>query len=228
MGEGFQFLDIIFFALVAGFILLRLRNTLGKRTGNERPPPPFGGGESPEGGRDNVVRLPGRAPEDAAGSPPEDAALEPKVRAGVEAIRATDPAFSVNDFLGGARSAYEMIVHSFAVGDTDTLRPLLSNEVFGRFAAEIERREKAGETQETTLVGIEEAELAEASVDGRTAEVTVRFKSEMVGATRDAKGEVIDGDPRAPRKVIDIWTFARNLKSSDPNWSLIRTRSGDA
>jgi predicted lipid-binding transport protein (Tim44 family) len=223
MGEGFQFLDILLFALVAAFILLRLRNTLGKRTGNERPP--IFGGPAPETdaqGNDNVVQLPDRR-SDAAEAEPSDPALA----AGLREIRKLDREFSLSGFVEGARNAYEMIVHSFAVGDLDTLRPLLSPEVFGNFATEIERREKAGETLENTLVAIATADAVEIKVEGRTAEVTVKFKSEMISVTRDAKGQVVDGDPRAVRKVVDIWTFARNLRSSDPNWNLIKTQSGE-
>lgn len=224
MGEGFQFLDILLFALVAAFILLRLRNTLGKRTGNERPPI-FGGPSAPSDnvGPDNVIPLPGRPGDGQA-----DAPSDPAVANGLAALRAIDRDFTIANFVEGARNAYEMIVHSFAVGDLDTLRPLLSTEVFGNFAAEVERREKAGETIESTLVAISAADVTEIKVEGRTAEVTVKFQSEMISVTRDAKGNIVDGDPRTVRKIVDIWTFARNLRSSDPNWNLIKTRSGDA
>lgn len=224
MGEGFQFFDILLFALVAAFILLRLRNTLGKRTGNERPPI-FGGSSNPKdgGGADNVVQLPGRQDADGQAEP-----QDPAIAAGLRDVRALDRDFTIANFVDGARNAYEMIVHSFAVGDLDTLRPLLSTEVFGNFAAEVERREKAGETLENTLVVISGADVVEIKVDGRMAEVTVKFLSEMISVTRDAKGNVVDGDPRVARKNVDIWTFARNMRSNDPNWNLIKTRSGEA
>ncbi|MBM3568992.1 MAG: Tim44 domain-containing protein [Alphaproteobacteria bacterium] len=225
MGDGFQFYDIILLALIAGFILLRLRNTLGKRSGFERPPTPPGG-ERDEAGRagqgDNVIALPG------AEAPSEDDKLPAEAARAVGEIRAVDPGFEVDEFLSGARAAYEMVVAAFAQGDLDTLRGLLSNEVFANFAGAIEARDRAGEKLETTLVGIDAAELIEGSVRGRMAELTVRFASAMISVTRDAQGQAIDGDPKATRKVIDVWTFGRNLKSSDPNWSLIATRSEDA
>lgn len=221
MGDGFNVLEILLLAMVAGFIVLRLRSVLGRRTGAEprRPPVNGPGGNPPAGERapGNVIPLPGRPT-------PAPETFEGPAAAGLTKIRGADPAFDPGEFLNGAKGAYEMIVTAFAKGDIGTLRALLGDEVYRSFAAAIEDRQKRGETHETTLVGIKEAEIVEADVTGtRMAEVTVRFVSELVNATRDKEGQLIGGNPNAVEETIDIWTFARNLRSSDPNWQLIAT-----
>ena len=120
-----------------------------------------------------------------------------------------------------------MIITGFSQGDTKTLRPLLSNDVYEDFAGAIKRREEAKENLETTLVGIKEAEVIEAELQGKTAFVTVKFVTEQVNVTKDAKGEVVDGDPSHVATITDIWTFARNTRSRDPNWTLVATRSSN-
>jgi predicted lipid-binding transport protein (Tim44 family) len=224
MGDGFQFLDILLLGAIAGFIALRLRAVLGQRTGHEqkRRRPPYAdkdgqkdqaGRDEAEGDGDNVVALPprGTAPAD----PAQDAALAP--------LRAADPAFDAAEFLGGAKAAYEMVVTAFAAGDKETLRPLLSREVFNDFAGAIDERAKRGETMETTFVGLRGAGIIETQVNNRIAEVTVKFESELISVTKDAQGHVISGHANSVDQVTDIWTFARDLRSRDPNWTLIAT-----
>jgi len=231
--EGFGFLDIIFFAIVAAFIVLRLRSVLGRRTGHE-PPPTQGSmfGRRPDSVEDNVISLPERGaavPVEAAGDAAmSDVPAEEGVTAmagGLGDIKLADPSFDTNEFLSGASVAYEMIVVSFANGDVDTLKPLLTGDVYANFAGAIQDREARGETLETTLVAINSAEVIEARTEGRSAEVTVKFVSESVNVTRDAAGEAVSGDPRAVEKVTDIWTFARDTRGNDPNWRLIATSS---
>lgn len=229
MGDGVQFFDIIIFAAIAVFLGLRLRSVLGRRTGNERQRDPFKPlAPREEGGRDKIIPLPDRprantnepAPA-AAGAPAEAAPALP----GIDQIRAAEPSFSPGGFLGGARAAFEMIVGAYAAGDAATLRPLLSDEVFENFNGAIKARNRAKETLETTLVGIGSADIVEAELHGRTALVTVKFVSEQVNVTRDAEGKVVDGDPATVAKVTDIWTFSRNTRARDPNWTLVATRS---
>ena len=223
MGEGFQFLDIIFFAMVAAFILLRLRSVLGRRTGREKSPREMLSRDSNE---DNVVPLPDRSEwgdETSLEAGSEEG--EMLMTAGLTQVKVADPQFNETDFLAGSRVAYEMTVTSFAGGDTDTLRPLLNDEVYKNFATAIQEREQRGETLESTLLAIKTAEIIEANMSGDVAAITVKFVSEMVNLTRDAEGEIISGDPRDVREVTDIWTFARNTKARDPNWILIATRS---
>jgi predicted lipid-binding transport protein (Tim44 family) len=228
MGDGLAFFDIIFFALVAGFLILRLRSVLGRRTGNEnrerwtprlpqRAPTKPGVNPAPAGDRplpDNVTPLPGREPVAASGSP-LDAALTQ--------IRLADTAFDPPRFAEGAKAAFEMIVLAFAQGDTAALRPLLADDVYENFTAAIKGRQDAKQTLETTLIGIKTAEIVEARMEGRMAFVTVKFVSEQVNVTRNAAGEVVDGDANRVTAVTDIWTFARNTRASDPNWVLVQT-----
>lgn len=226
MGDGLAFFDIVFFALVAGFLILRLRSVLGRRTGNENrerwtprlpqrapvKPAPGPSGERPL--PDNVTPLPGREPVSTGGSP-LDAALTQ--------IRLADSSFDPQQFTGGAKAAFEMIVTAFAQGDTAALRPLLADDVYDNFAAAIKGRQDAKQVLETTLIGIKAADIIEARMEGRTAYVTVKFISEQVNVTRNAAGEVVDGDANRVAAVTDIWTFARNTRASDPNWALVQT-----
>ncbi len=225
MGDGLAFFDIIFFALVAGFLILRLRSVLGRRTGNEtrerwtarlptRGPTAPGTAERPPA--DKVAVLPTRpAAPGAAAASPLDAALAQ--------IRQADPNFEPSRFLEGARAAFDMIVSAYAHGDTATLRPLLSNDVFDNFAAAIKGRQDAKQTLETTLIGLKSTDILEARMEARTAFVTVKFVSEQVNVTRNANGEIVDGEPNHVATVTDVWTFARNTRASDPNWALVQT-----
>jgi predicted lipid-binding transport protein (Tim44 family) len=221
MSNGFPFIDIIFFAAVALFIAFRLRNVLGRRTGHERRPEASTVTPRP---RDNVVSLPGREEqEEAVFSHIDDADL----RHGLTAIRRADPDFDLEGFLMGARQAFEMIVDAFARGDTEALRPLLADDVYGGFAEAIEQRRRAGETLETEVVAIKQAEAVEARMDGSWAHVSVRFVSDQVNVTRDAEGNILDGDPEQLAEIVDVWTFARDTSTRDPNWELVSTGVGE-
>jgi len=123
----------------------------------------------------------------------------------------------------GARQAFEMIVDAFARGDTEALRPLLADDVYGGFAEAIEQRREAGETLETEVVAIKQAEAVEARMDGPHAYVTVRFVSDQVNVTRDAEGNIVDGDPDQLAEIVDLWTFGRDTSTRDPNWELVST-----
>ena len=228
-------------ALVAAIVLfLRLRSVLGRRTGSERPPfDPFTRREAPRGatpGTDKVVSLPRRPVEREEAKPEvETAATDEKIRTlapagsmlneGLKAIAAADRSFDPDAFLAGARAAYEMIVTAFAEGDRKTLRNLLSREVNDGFVAAIADREQRQEKIEFKFVGIDKAEITEASLKAETAQLTVRFLSKLISATRDKSGAVIDGDPVHVGDVTDIWTFAREVTLRDPNWKLIATES---
>jgi len=218
MGDsGFQFLDILLLGAIAVFIALRLRSVLGQRTGHEqqrRAPAP--GGESAADTGDNVIALPRRDAEAEAAE-----AADPKIAR----IRAADPNFTADEFLKGAAWAYEEIVGAFAAGDKQALKGMLSREVFADFEKVIDDRARQGHTQETTFVGLKDVAIVETALNGRTAEVTVRFESELISATRDRTGAIIAGDPQAVERVTDIWTFARDTRSRDPNWTLIATAS---
>jgi predicted lipid-binding transport protein (Tim44 family) len=119
--------------------------------------------------------------------------------------------------------AYEMIVMAFAQGDRKVLKPLLSRDVYEGFANAIAEREKATETVETQIVGIEKAEIMAADLHGRRASITIRFLSQMITARRNSDGEVIEGDERAIQDITDVWTFDRDVTARDPNWRLVAT-----
>jgi predicted lipid-binding transport protein (Tim44 family) len=222
--------------VIAVVFFLRLRSVLGRRTGSERPPyDPFTRREAARGAGDQkIVSLP-RRPVEREEPKPEAAAIDEKIRTlapagsmlneGLKAIAAADRSFDPDAFLTGARAAYEMIVTAFAEGDRRTLRNLLSREVNDGFVAAIAQREQRQEKIEFRFVGIDKAEMTEAALKGGTAQITVRFLSKLISATRDKAGEVIDGDPVHVADVTDIWTFARDVAARDPNWKLIATES---
>ncbi|HEY0835405.1 MAG TPA: Tim44/TimA family putative adaptor protein [Azospirillum sp.] len=222
MGEGFVFIEIVIFAMIAAFLVYRLRSVLGRRNGEERPRPnPFTPPATAAGKPDNVVPLPGRDRVEAQPSPDEPMSLA----AAIAQIRGADPSFDEKHFLQGARAAFQMVVETFAQGDTATLRPLLADDVYDSFARAIHDRQKAGETLETRIERVRDADVIEARLEGRTAFVTVKFVSDQMNVTRDAQGAVVDGNPDEVVEVVDIWTFARNTRSNNPNWSLVETRT---
>lgn len=221
--KGFQFVDIILLAMVAGFLILRLRSALGRRTGHEQRP-------DQRGNNDNVVNLPGKGQADTDVPPARD--IEPAYQGtpleeGLTQIILSDPSFSVDGFLTGAGKAFEMIVLAYAQHDTDTLKPLLSGDVYSNFASAIQDREDRNEKMETELVVIKPAKLEAINVKSRLASVAVRFESEQTNIIKGQDGTIVDGDPDEAESVTDIWTFERNLAASDPNWRLIATRSVD-
>ncbi|QCO15134.1 Tim44 domain-containing protein [Azospirillum brasilense] len=217
-----MFVEILIFAMIAAFLVYRLRSVLGRRTGEERQRPnPFTA--RPNNQPDNVVAMPNRERPvpNAAPSPDEPVSLA----TALEQIKAADPSFDEKYFLQGARGAFQMIVEAFAKGDTATLRPLLSDEVYDNFARAVRERQAAGETLETRIETITDADVVEARMDGRTALVTVKFVSEQMNVVRNSAGAVVDGDPNAVVEAVDVWTFARNTRASDPNWALVETRT---
>lgn len=220
--------DLLIFAAIAAFLVFRLRSVLGRKMGNERPPlDPNAqrGGPRPQpnaenADEENVVALPDRQPADAFIEQAEGALGE-----NLRKIRDADPSFNSGSFVEGGRGAFEMIVTSFANGDREALRPLLSDEVYENFAGAIVERADKGHTMEMTLVGIQTSEIIEASMDGRVAFVTTKFVTEQIEVTRDTAGDVVEGDPSRVTTVTDIWTFARNTRSRNPNWTLVATEA---
>jgi predicted lipid-binding transport protein (Tim44 family) len=236
----FDIYTIIFLAL-AVFIFLRLRSVLGQRTGRERPPyDPYSAREARSPVTDKVVTLPPRpaAPAETAPSRPVEPAAPAADRwkdlaesgssaaAGLDAIVAADASFDAKHFIAGARAAYEMIVTAFAEGDRRQLRNLLSREVYDGFEAAIGERESRGETSETRFVSIDGSTVTAAELRARTAQITVRFVSKLVSVTRDRSGNVIDGNAEKVTDVTDVWTFARDVSSRDPNWKVVATEAG--
>ncbi len=227
----------IIFALLAAFVVWKLRSVLGMRSGTEKPPRnPFvrGAPGGFEARRDAAGRpgtaLPGAA-EPQAAAPPKGDKWKPFAEpgssawAGLDAIAAADPNFAIGPFAAGAKAAYEMIITAFAGGNRQVLRNLLSPEVYQGFAVALDEREKRGHKLSTTFVSIDKLTIAEAMLEGRTAKIKVNFTSQMTNATHDASGTVVEGDPDKVVKVDDIWTFGRDTGSRDPNWKLCATEA---
>lgn len=228
MGDGFQFLDIVLFAMVAAFLVLRLRSVLGRRTGHEQPRQDPMSQRSQEREKEgNVIELPGRSDNRNGENTAATAGFEADdpIAGGLTRIGIADNSFDPTSFVEGARSAFEMIVQAFASGDKDTLRNLLADDVFEGFNEAIDERAKENHTLETSIIGIKSADIVEADMVERNAMVTIKFVSEQVNVTRDSEGRIIEGDPNQITDITDIWTFSRNTKSRDPNWKLVETRS---
>ena len=220
--QGFQqYSDIILFAMIAVFLVLRLRSVLGRRTGYERRRDPFVQRTDTAADGKVVTLEPNKVTVAPAGTEAGDA-----VAAGLAAIHRADPGFDPEHFLGGVRAAFELIVGAFARGDKAALRPLLSDAVFGPFSAAIDQRAAAKETLETKIVRLASVEIVEAGLASCTAEVTAKLVSEQINATRAADGSVVEGDPERPVEKTDFWSFARDTGSEDPNWVLVATSSG--
>lgn len=222
MNDSYQFIDIIVFAVIAAFLVFRLVSVLGRRTGHEQPRADgFSRGGEPVSNGDNVIELPDRRRTIPEG--PQDPYTGTAIGAGLTQIRLADPGFDLPQFLQGAKTAFEIILGAFAAGDVKSLKPLLNAEVLHNFTGAIDARRQAGETLETELVGFKAVDLVDAGIHGREAVITVRFTTEQVNSLRNAQGEVVDGDPNRIAEVIDVWSFARDPRSRDPNWHLIAT-----
>ncbi len=244
---GSELLTLVFLA-VAVAIFLKLRGVLGRRTGHEQTR--FERYKAQQEarqrngelvGQDKIVTLPRREREEDQYGPPAvhqtRADGEQRVRAyaagnsevsqGLVEIYRADASFDPDHFVQGAKAAYEIIVTAFAEGNRKTLKNLLNNEVYDGFNAAIAERERRGEQIDQSFVGIKSADLVEAELKGGVAHLTVKFVSELISATRDRAGVVISGDPKRIREVTDIWTFARDASSRDPNWKLIATQAAN-
>ena len=227
-------IEILFLAGIAAFIGYRIYTVLGRRTGNEQRPMDQvtrrenadhrrSGSASPD---EKVVPLP-RARDVSVARPRHSVmnSIDPSspLASGLNAIRSEDPGFDADDFVAGAKAAHEMIVKAYADGDRDILRPLLADDVRESFYGAIEARERAGYSVEFAFVGLKSASLEDAALRGRVSEITIKFVSELISATRDAAGAVMDGAAGVVREVTDVWTFARDTRSADPNWKLVAT-----
>lgn len=222
-------LDLIILLALAIFFISRLRNVLGKQiddSANRSAPP-----QNPQ---ERVIHLDdvknGSAAAAAAATAQveDDAPLladigDPDVSKGLMEIKSAEPGFNVREFLGGAKMAFEMILDAYAKGDKAQLRALLSNEVFADFEEAIDAARAAETREETTLLSIQSADVTRALLKGRTAEITVSFTSEQITVERDRENAIVSGDPSKPVLVTDEWTFAREVRSPNPNWTLVGT-----
>ena len=223
-------LPTVIFALVALFVAYKLRSVLGVRNDGQRP----GGLLAPLRRAPGPASAPVVVTTDAAAPAPApllaaadrwQGVAEPEAWSGLDAIAEADGSFSAQGFLSGARAAYDMIVHAFAAGDASTLQGLMAPEAYANFDASIRARAAAGQTMTTTVVSIDAAKIAAAQLIGSTAQISVRFASKLASVVRDAAGKVVEGSPTEVVGHLDLWTFARDVRSRDPNWRLTETQS---
>jgi predicted lipid-binding transport protein (Tim44 family) len=237
MDDFFDLPTLIVIGL-AVVILFRLRSVLGTRTGNERPPLEQRRKAEAAAAEETVVPIRPRG----TGTPDLDeerrtrkteAEIEQFSRgdaglaAGLKSVAEADPTFTPKSFLEGAKQAYEMIVTAFAAGDRQTLKNLLEKDVFDGFQRAIAEREAAGQRVDFTFVGLPKVEFSEAEFDKKNVLVTIRFHAEVVSATRDKDGNLVEGNADQVQTIADEWTFARNPKSRDPNWKVVTTSQLD-
>lgn len=227
MNEGLNMLDLIILLALAVFFISRLRKVLGKQIddSSKDSSKPAGRGQT---ARVVSLRNPKGAPV-AIDEPLEDDAplladiSDPDVSKGLMDIKAADPGFNVREFLNGSKIAFEMIIEAYAKGDKVQLRDLLSRDVYTEFEQVIDEAQRSETRQETTLVAIQSADIVRAALKGRNAEITVNFMSEQITVERDRKGEIVSGDPTKTELVADEWTFMRDVRSPNPNWTLVAT-----
>ena len=210
---------IIILALVAVFVGLRLYSVLGERTGHEQQP--ILKPADPDARVEPRPAAPANTPMSAVDG--ADMAYLPTAGPGVRAILAADPSFDVAHFLEGAQAAYRMILEAFWSGDLETMRPHVDGDVYKTFADAVADREKKGLKLDNRLVVIEQAVIAEASLEKTAAVLTVRFEADIAAVTRNAEGEVVAGSLSDAVQTRDLWTFRRDLATRDPNWLLIET-----
>ena len=234
--SGFFDIYSIIFLVIAVVIFMRLGSVLGRRTGNEPSPydaPVNRGPGASKSSNDNIVALPSR---DRSAKAEQGAELDldaidrhakpgSDLHDGLVAILRSSPDFDPDQFLAGAKIAYEMIVTAFADGDRNALKNILAADVYDGFVAAIAEREAREERVESTFVGVNDAKITLADLEERNARLTVRFDSELISATRNSDGAVVDGDPSTVQTVRDVWTFSRDVKSRDPNWKLVATEA---
>ena len=202
MDNAFQYMDIIFLAVVAGVVLLRLRSVLGKRTGSEKKDPnPYSYDKPVNQSTDTLKPV--------------------QMQANINNSK-TDW-FDNDNFIAGAKGAYETIVTNFENDNIKELKPLLEEDVLKSFTEVIEKRKKNGEYVEFSFIGIESAEIIYKDLNSSPMEVTVRFISEMITCIKNSKNEVISGSLNQIQKVTDVWTFAKFKNKKNANWLLLAT-----
>ncbi|EPX77629.1 Tim44/TimA family putative adaptor protein [Litoreibacter arenae] len=215
-------IEILVLAGIAVFLILKLKSVLGTRDGFEKPPLPIPTGADPaQKARQKFEVIDGGADRDITDHVPEDS----DAAKALAEMKRVDPNFSVTEFLGGARGAYEMILMAFELGEIDDIAPFLSGDVLEAFEQVIEQREKEGLLVQANFVGVRELTLLDAEFDRDTkeGELKVRFIGELTSVVRDSAGDIVEGDPNAIKRVKDVWTFARIMDSDDPNWQLVAT-----
>ena len=196
MNYSFEYIDIILLAMIAGFIFLRLRGILGKRSGFD--------GKTPQQFEKFLKKV--------------------NVEKNNISIKNFDEK-AQKEFLSGAKLAYETIITDFSDGDNKLIasKPLLSKKIYDQFKGALKERDEKGYTAEITFIGVNSAEIKEHKKIDEFIEVTVNFVSEIITCIKDKNKKIISGDPEKIKRVYDTWTFSRDIKSNNPNWLLVET-----
>lgn len=234
MSDGVPYADVVILALIAGFILLRLRSVLGNKTGNDNNPNYFTRTNQPQQQdqrdqrdmREPIVQLDEKSLKPKIKEEPDhylNTVTDTAVTDAVNAIKLRDPLFTATRFLQGAKAAYEMVFDAFIKGDRQTLKMLLSDPLSQHFNQELDERGEHENKTETTLVSVKAKDITGAVMDKTTARLTVHFESEQVTVVRDSKGAIVEGNPSDIHHVEDYWVFERDTTSKNPNWKIIET-----
>lgn len=212
-------IQLLVLAGIALFLILRLRDVLGTREGYEKPQ--VTRQDNPRATRGSFEVIEGGPDSDITDHVEENS----EAARALVSMKALEPDFSVGEFLGGARGAYEMILMGFEAGEMADIKPFLSDDVYESFAMVVESRREQGLTIEASFVGLRELKLEDATFDPATneGEITVRFVGELTSVVRDNGGEIIEGNPNEVKRQKDIWTFARKMGTDNPNWQLVAT-----
>jgi predicted lipid-binding transport protein (Tim44 family) len=197
MNTNFEYIDIIILAMIAGFVLLRLKNVLGRKTGHQDKPV-----------SDKDFSYQPSAMQSAFGKEEKKGELDQE---------------SKTHFLKGAKIAYEKIITAFAKGDKKSLKPLLNREMFDKFSNVIEERNKKKMKSETTFIGVKSANIKKFEKENSVYKITVGFSSELITCVRDTENKIVEGNPDVIKTANDVWKFAKNMWSEDPTWYLVET-----
>ena len=217
MNDGFAFFDIIIFAMLAGYLVFQLRRALGRRSDNQEPKSkPSPEQRTKHGETDNVVAIKPNK---------NNKENQEETLGGLTELREKDPSFSDTEFIKGSKEAFSWIVEAFSKGETSKLEPLLSKPLFNGFKQAIEQREADQLSLETNIVSIKSAQIHDVTLKKDQVNITVEYVTDQIKLTRNAKDEIVDGDPDTIETVTDLWTFNRNIKSKNPNWTLVKTET---
>ena len=218
--NNIPYIDILILAMIAVFIINRLRNVLGKKTGNEQ----------------DIVEKFSRNKTNFKESPPDQITKDktgetkkprdiffhqdPTINSNLRKIHKLDNNFESESFLNGSKKAFEFIIKNYSEENLESIKSLLSKNIFNDFDTQIKKRIKNSQNQDIVIIGIKDAEIVSADLRSSNATISVKFSSEQVHVLKDPKGKVIEGDSNQILTINEDWTFSKNMKNKDPNWAL--------
>ena len=218
--NNIPYIDLLILAMIAVFIINRLRNVLGKKTGNEQDIV-----EKFSGNKANFKESPPDQISDtdnAKSKIPKDVFFhqDPTVNSNLRKIHNLDSSFESKNFLDGSKKAFEYIIKNYSEENLDSIKSLLSKNIFDDFKSQIEKRVQNSQDLDITIIGIKDAEIVSANLRSNNANICVKFTSEQVHVLKDMKGDIIEGDGNQILTINENWTFSKNMKNKNPNWAL--------